>query len=61
MANRMPFANTSPSIKFTKVADAGYCKFANIFPHQKSETIDSLRSYPTKILRYMVVGNFQGQ
>ena len=43
---------THPNSRFTKVANINYGKFANIC--QNSETIDSLKFYPTKILHYEV-------
>ena len=37
-----------------KVGNVSYCKFANIFPRQNSEKIDSPKFYPTKNFRYTV-------
>ena len=45
---------TQPNSRFTKVANVSYCKFANIFPNQNYEIIDSPKFYPTKILCYTV-------
>ena len=45
LANWMAFTNikifTQPNSRFTKVTNDSYCKFANIFPCQNSEKIDS--------------------
>ena len=50
LANRTPFANILS--RFTKVANVSYCKFANISLCQNSETINSPKFYPAKILHY---------
>ena len=47
---------TPPNSRFTKVATyVSYCKFANIFPCQNTETINSPKFYRAKILRYTVI------